>query len=252
MRNFRIGTAGWNVPVEAAESFPREGSHLSRYSQALTAVEINSSFYRHHMPSTYKRWAESTPEHFRFSVKLAKAFTHEARLLPSGDSLRACLSGISELGSKWGVLLVQLPPSLAFEKERAVNFLSFLRDYCPVPVVWEPRHPTWVEPAALETLDRFQVPKVIADPEPCPLPSSQGALLGDASLRYYRLHGSPIVYRSSYRPPFLRKLARRIEEAVSEEVWCIFDNTTFGFATLNALELGTILGDGLGQERIVS
>lgn len=247
-----IGTAGWNIPAEAAGSFPRTGSHLERYSQTLNSVEINSSFYRHHMAATYKRWADSTPPGFRFSVKLAKAFTHEARLLPSGDSLRACLEAIAQLGEKWGTLLVQLPPSLVFEKERAKNFLQFLKDYCPAPVVWEPRHPTWTTAEALELLARFEVPKVIADPEPCPLPPSASLWAGDHKLRYYRLHGSPIIYRSSYRPPFLKKLARQIEEAPSRHVWCVFDNTTFGFAALNALELRGLLGHGLQQDRIVS
>lgn len=242
-----IGTAHWNVPPEARDSFPASGSLLERYGQRLGAVEINSSFYRHHMAATYRRWAASVPAHFRFSVKLARAFTHEAKLVPSGDSLRASLGAIAELGEKWGCLLVQLPPSLAFEKGRAENFLGFLKEFCPVPVAWEPRHRSWATPEALGLLARFQVAKVLADPEPCPAPPQPPGL----PLRYFRLHGSPVIYRSSYRPPFLARVAREIQAASEPATWCIFDNTTFGFATLNALELQSLL-DGRAEERIVS
>ncbi len=61
MKQALIGTAGWNVPVESSASFSSLGSQLEHYSRGLRAVEINSSFYRHHMPSTYRRWADSTP-----------------------------------------------------------------------------------------------------------------------------------------------------------------------------------------------
>lgn len=236
-KEFFIGTAGWNIPIDSRASFPATGSHLERYAQGLSGVEINSSFYRHHMPVTYRRWAQSTPAHFRFSVKLAKAFTHEAKLVPSGSALRTCLEGVAELGEKWGALLVQLPPSLVFEKGRAENFLGFLKEHCPVPVVWEPRHASWTHAEALSLLERFAVGKVIADPEPCPAP----LLRTDETFRYYRLHGSPEIYRSRYRGPYLARLAQAFRAAPASRIWCIFDNTTFGWATTNALELKELL-----------
>src|SRR4051794_13075863 len=49
----RVGCAGWSIPKEHAGRFPAEGSHLARYAQRLPAVEVNSSFYRPHRPSTY-------------------------------------------------------------------------------------------------------------------------------------------------------------------------------------------------------
>lgn len=249
-RHLRIGTAHWNVPFEAQHAFPERGSHLERYSRGLPAVEINSSFYRHHLAKTYKRWAASTPPDFRFSVKLARAFTHEAKLVPSGDSLRASLEAIGELGEKFGCLLVQLPPSLAFEHSRAENFLGFLKELCPAPMAWEPRHQSWAQPEALAVLAKYGACKVIADPEPCPAPAAASRGPG-FPIRYYRLHGSPIIYRSRYRPHFLTKVAADIREGPARDTWCIFDNTTFGFATLNALELMELL-HGRAGERIVS
>lgn len=244
---YHFGTAGWSLPSELHSLFPGTGSHLERYARALSAVEINSSFYRHHQAKTYARWAQSVPKHFRFSVKLAKAFTHEARLSPSGDSLRDCILGICELGEKFGVLLVQLPPSLLFEHQKVENFIGFLREVCPAEIAWEPRHPSWTQPEALALLEKYEITKVIADPEPCPT----RFLHSDDRLRYYRLHGRPVIYRSRYQMPFLRRLGRAIQDAPSRTVWCIFDNTTFGYALKNAIELGA-LTSGLASDRIVS
>ena len=62
------------------------GTHLERYSKVLSCAEINSTFYRSHRPSTWKKWVESVPESFRFSVKAPKAITHETNLI-CGPSL---------------------------------------------------------------------------------------------------------------------------------------------------------------------
>ena len=44
----------------------------------MNGVEINSSFYRPHAFATYARWAASTPDGFRFAVKVPRTITHEA------------------------------------------------------------------------------------------------------------------------------------------------------------------------------
>lgn len=113
-RTLSIGTAGWSIPRALAENFPPLGSGLERYSATLNSVEINASFYRSIRRSTYARWREATPAAFRFSVKLPRAVTHEARLVGCEGQLRAFLCDARELGPALGPLLVQLPPSLDF------------------------------------------------------------------------------------------------------------------------------------------
>src|SRR5947209_14478083 len=106
----RVGCAGWSIPREHAGRFPAGGSHLLRYAERFPAVEINTSFYRPHLPSTYARWAADTPEGFRFSVKVPKEITHEKRLVGVDDPLDRFLDETAALGAKRGPLLVQLPP----------------------------------------------------------------------------------------------------------------------------------------------
>src|SRR4051794_10397874 len=112
----RIGTAGWSIPKAYAAPFPPSGSHLERYGAVFNAVEINSSFYRPHRIATYERWAATVPEDFRFAIKVPKSVTHERRLKDTGDLLDQFVSEVTGLGPKLGPLLVQLPPSLAFEQ----------------------------------------------------------------------------------------------------------------------------------------
>ncbi len=62
IRPLRVGCAGWSLPRAVHEAFGAGDSALQRYATRLPMVEINSSFYRPHQPSTYARWAASVPE----------------------------------------------------------------------------------------------------------------------------------------------------------------------------------------------
>jgi uncharacterized protein YecE (DUF72 family) len=75
-----VGLAGWANPPDKKVRRRSGQSHLSFYAEHFSCVEINSSFYRTHLPKTYARWKAETPAEFRFSVKMPQAVTHEARL----------------------------------------------------------------------------------------------------------------------------------------------------------------------------
>ena len=101
-----VGCAGWTIPKEAAAAFPLAGSHLERYASVFGAVEINSSFYRPHRVTTYARWAASVADDFRFSVKLPRAITHDARLVGFDEPLAQFAHEAGTLGDKLGCVLV--------------------------------------------------------------------------------------------------------------------------------------------------
>jgi uncharacterized protein YecE (DUF72 family) len=199
-------------------------------------VEINSSFYRTHRPATYARWAASVPAAFRFSVKLPRAITHDARLREPGPALRTFFAEAGELGARLGCVLAQLPPSLELDRETAPAFLAELREVYAGPVVLEPRHESWFTEAAEAMLAEHGVGRVAADP---PRHAGGDAPAGASAIAYHRLHGSPRMYYSAYPPDYLDALARRLRALVDSavEVWCIFDNTAHGHATFDALGL---------------
>ena len=100
----------------------------------------------------------------------------------------------------------------------------------------EPRHPTWFEPPGETLLRDLRIARVAADPALVPGGDEPG---GADVLRYYRLHGSPDTYYSSYSEDYLLQLARKLRTHTDagEETWCIFDNTARQNATPNALRL---------------
>jgi uncharacterized protein YecE (DUF72 family) len=236
------GCAGWSLPRDTWPQFPEAGTHLQRYAGRLLAAEINSSFYRPHKPATYERWAASVPAGFRFSVKLPKTITHEKRLHDCGGLLADFLAQAAGLGGKLGCLLVQLPPSLAFDASAAKSFFTTLRRQHAGPVALEPRHASWFTPEVDASLAKWRIGRVLADP----VRHAPGAAPGGGpGLVYVRLHGSPRMYYSAYSRETLQALALKLRESAAggAEVWCIFDNTASGAAVSNALELEALLKD---------
>jgi uncharacterized protein YecE (DUF72 family) len=232
----RVGCAGWSLPREVQAQFGPGDSHLQRYATRFGASEINSSFHRPHARWVWERWADSVPSAFRFSVKLPRTITHERKLIECEDLLAAFLADAAPLGEKLGCLLVQLPPSLAFDAAVATRFLSALRARSGGDIALEPRHATWFTPQADTLLAAHRVARVLADPvrhDPGRAPG------GWPPLVYVRLHGSPRMYYSAYGHPVLDALARRMAQAADEgrAVWCIFDNTASGAATGDALHV---------------
>ena len=106
-------------------------------------------------------------------------------------------------------------------------------------LVCEPRHQTWFSLQAQALLERNNVSLVYA--HPAPLPNLQ--LFESGSVAYARLHGAPIIYRSSYDEEFLGSLAQELDQLFpkAEAKWIIFDNTASGAAITNALQMIALL-----------
>jgi uncharacterized protein YecE (DUF72 family) len=241
-----IGTAGWSIAADAADAFPKEGTSLERYSAVFRGVEINSSFHRSHRASTWARWAESVPDAFRFAVKVPKTITHQAKLRDCEALAAAFVEEAGALGGKLAILLLQLPPKLAFDAGLAGDFLAHLQTLSPARIACEPRHPSWFEPEAGALLQRLGVSRVAADPAVVPAAAEPGGWRG---LAYWRLHGSPVMYRSAYGEERLAGYARAIGKAAADgaETWCMFDNTASSAATADALALTRLLGEAASE-----
>jgi uncharacterized protein YecE (DUF72 family) len=231
-----VGRAAWNLARRQQSHFPDAGSHLERYAGRFPAVEINSSFYRPHQPKTYARWAACVPADFRFSAKIPKAITHELRLVGAEPLLDKFLAEVTALGEKLGCLLVQLPPSLAFDASVASSFFESMRARYSGGLVFEPRHPTWFTDDVERMLVDLRIGRVAADPPCGPVATEPGGWPG---IIYYRLHGSPRIYYSNYEDAYLDALAPKLiaHAGSGVPVWCIFDNTALDCATVNALGL---------------
>jgi uncharacterized protein YecE (DUF72 family) len=231
-----VGTAGWTLPREVRDRFAPGPSQLARYASVFPAVEINSTFYRPHRASTFERWAGSVPPGFRFSVKVPKAITHEHELAGTRALVDEFLAQLDPLGNRLACLLVQLPPSLELDLRVARPFFAALRERFPGDIAVEPRHASWFGGRAEPMLVAARVARVAADP---PRAANGFEPAGHTAVAYFRLHGSPRMYYSSYTDEFLDALAVRLQALAKRGVrcWCIFDNTTLGAAAGNALAL---------------
>jgi len=207
----------------------------------LHGAEINSSFHRPHRRGVYERWAASVPATFRFAVKMPKTITHGRRLVDVSELLDRFVEEVAGLGTTRGPFLVQLPPSFAFDADVFTAFVAAVRERVRADLVCEPRHASWFTAEADVVLVREQVARVAADSAPVPGADRPGGWLG---LAYYRLHGSPRRYYSSYSDEDLQRYAAalRLHVEGARKVWCIFDNTAGGAAASNAETLRQLLG----------
>jgi len=197
-------------------------------------VEINSSFYRQVRPETYAKWAGEVPDAFRFSVKMHRLITHYTRL-KNTELLKDFFGSVSGLGDKLAVVLVQLPPTLVFEKEIAGSFFRAMRRIYKGCAVCEPRHASWSTDEARALLAKHGVGPVLTV-----IPADGEDPLRNAARKiplYVRLHGTPRKYYSSYSSEDLQRLADFLAGHQARRRYVVFDNTAGPAGVRNALEL---------------
>ena len=239
----RIGLAGWSEAASRHGKLlprtPQEGATgLQRYAAAFDFVEINSSFYRQVRPATYEKWCDEVPDDFRFAVKMHRLITHYTRL-KNTELLKDFFGSVQALDGKLAAVLVQLPPTLVFEKERAAEFFRALRRLHRGDVVCEPRHRSWNEEEARTLLAEFQIGPVFTLIPPEDEDPLRGA--GASVPLYVRLHGTPRKYYSPYSSHDLARLVRVLHICRKRRCYVVFDNTAGPAGVRNALELQHLL-----------
>ena len=122
-----VGTSGWSYPSWKPGFYPAElkpTEFLGHYAQALPTVELNTTGYRLPGEGQFERWAEQTPQGFRFAPKLtayrtSQLATFEDRVTRLGDRLGPIrvLVGSKRDEGLLALLLGSLDPSirLAFD-----------------------------------------------------------------------------------------------------------------------------------------
>jgi uncharacterized protein YecE (DUF72 family) len=133
---------------------------------------------------------------------------------------------------------------MAFVEQTAERFFRELRARVAGPIACEPRHASWFAPEAGALLSELRIGRVAADPAPVADASRPGGWPG---LSYYRLHGSPQIYYSSYSDKEIQAATAQLTTRAGEgsECWCIFDNTAAGAATHNALKFRRAIPAGV-------
>ena len=159
--------ADWTGVFYPADMPPHK--RLSYYSRVFNAVEIDSTFYGIPRPESVRRWAASTPQDFRFCLKVPRQLTHEAGLVGIQGELLKFIDTVQLLGEKLGVLLFQFPPS--FGPDRLPALLACLAGLPRnLRYAVEIRNPAWYTPDN-------QVP-----PDQPPVSQESASLTGEPAL----------------------------------------------------------------------
>ena len=289
MGNIYIGISGWRYEPWRGVFYPdglKQADELEYASRAVTSIELNGSFYALQKPDSYAAWYAATPPGFVFSVKGNRFITHVKRLREiDGPLANVLASGVFNLRDKLGPFLWQFPPNFAFDPERMEHFLSLLPHDTEKGLALasqhearmqgkvaleldqkrklrhavEIRHDSFVDPAFIALLRKYEVALVVADTPKWP--SFEDVT---ADFMYLRLHGDKELYASGYGKAALARWAERITawsgggqpddarlisdkaapKRASRDVFCYFDNDIKVRAPFDARTLIQMLGLG--------
>ena len=235
MARLYVGTSGFSYPEWKGSFYPKDlppREFLAYYGRIFRSCEINNTFYRYPSDETLTQWATAVPAEFRFAVKSHRRITHLKRLADVDGDLAFLFERMRVLGSRLGVLLFQLPPSLRYDLARLETFLTQLRP--GAPAVLEFRHASWRRDNVYQLLDAHRVSLVAGETDEEEQPRE---VVGPLS--YLRLH------KSTYTEAQLDERAAWIAQRLAEErdVYAYFTHEEGAPAPDYAQELQRLVPD---------
>ncbi len=234
-----VGTSGWNYEsfigtIYSPKSPKRK--YLEIYCTYFDTVELNATFYRSFPEKTFHGWYSRTPDRFKWSVKMSRYITHIQRLAAPQESLELFWNRVKILKEKLACVLVQLPPSLPYDKSTLEKFLE--KNPTDAHIAIEARHKSWHTEEVWELLRRHNVAWVVSHTSGR-YPMSE---VLTADFAYVRLHGTKGLYRGLYGEENLRKWLK-LFRTWTKPTFVYFDNTDDGSAAKDALILKKLIGD---------
>ena len=185
----RIGIGGWNYAPWRGTFYPDklpQKRELEYASRALTAIEINATFYGRQKPASWANWAETVPNGFQFAIKASRYCVSRSKLAESADSIANFFGqGFEVLGPKLGPILWQFAHFKRFDCDDIAAFI----DLIPLELAgmklrhaFEPRHKSFDDERFFELCRARDIAVVLEDSDDYP------AIDADtASFRYARL-----------------------------------------------------------------
>ena len=207
----RAGIGGWSYDPWRETFYPADvpkKSELEYASRRVTAIEINSTFYRLQKPEVYAKWRDSTPEDFVFSLKAPRFIVQRRVLAEAGSGIQRFLdSGIAQLEGRLGPLLWQLDPNHPFDGEDLERFLELLPaslEGRALRHALEVRHPSFMSREFLALARRHDVATVFEHDREYP-----GFADLTGSFVYARLRQCVATEKTGYPVAALREWAER-------------------------------------------
>jgi uncharacterized protein YecE (DUF72 family) len=208
-----VGTSGYGYGEWKGKFYPEKISHremLRFYSERLSAVEINNTFY--HMPKegVLASWVEQVPDGFVFAIKAPQVITHLKQLRNVGEETGYLFRTLSVLDKKLGPVLFQFPKSFHVDRPALKDFLGLIPD--SMSCAFEFRNPSWLDVEIMDLLRERGCSLCIADSDENPI----NVIINTAPWGYLRLR------RSEYRDVDLSEWMKRILSQKWERVFVFF------------------------------
>jgi len=165
MSDFRFGTMGFGYSDWAGVFYPdgtKAGDYLSYYARQFDIVELDTTFHATPPVERVRRWAEVTPDTFKFCVKTPREVTHDGSLDRRTGEMGRFLDVMRALGPKLATVLIQLPPSCGVDQFEA---LARLLKSLPADVRFavEFRSASWGQQRTLDLLREHRAALVVAE-----------------------------------------------------------------------------------------
>lgn len=126
----RVGIGGWSYEPWRETFYPKDVTakkELAYASSKVTAIEINSTFYRNQSPAVFKRWASETPDDFVFTAKAPRFTTAKKTPDEIKEAIRWFVDGgVREMGKKLGAINWQFQAGRKFDSDYFKTFLGAL------------------------------------------------------------------------------------------------------------------------------
>ena len=174
MGAIRTGMGGWSYEPWRETFYPPEviqKRELEYASRQVTAIEINSTFYRLQKKNIFEGWRDQTPDGFMFTAKASKVTTYRKDLTEARESVERFAGGVAALAPKLGAISWQLPPTKKFIADEIATFLTFLpKEVGGVKLrhALEVRHETFKCEQFLDLVRAANVAVVFADTDEYP------------------------------------------------------------------------------------
>jgi len=205
---------------------------LAYYSERLTGVELNGSFYRTPPETTLIKWAADTPPGFRFCMKANRGLTYSAEAFDKVGLARIFSERIAVLGDRLGPVLLQFPPT----RQKNLGLLDSLLGALNRPAAAEFRHESWFDEETYGVLRQHAGALVITDEAKWP----RAPLVDLGSVAYFRLRRG---YTSASLDPWVGDIKSAV--ATHDEVHVYFKHDSASPAL--ARRLLRLAGEGSGR-----
>ena len=207
----RIGIGGWTYAPWRGVFYPDklpQAKECEYATRAMTAIEINATFYGRQKPKSWETWEKVAPDGFQFAIKGSRYCISRSKLAESGDSIANFFGqGFQVLGAKLGPILWQFAKFKKFDRDDIASFIDLLPaelDGITLRHAIEPRHESFRDQKFFELCRARNIAIVHEDSDEFPLIEAE-----TADFAYARLQRMNEDIETGYDSSALDSIAER-------------------------------------------